>query len=184
MRRAADRFDLSVRRRPENHPNQVQLTPEYVLSPVRLSLGGVIELDPCTEPDNPVGATTFYALPDDGCEKPWDAQTVYVNPPYGEARVRWVEKCIRVSRGGARIVLLIPSATDTLTYQRALSACTTAIFVAGRLKFALPRANNRQLAASHPSTLFGYNVDLGETGLGICVRPQLPWLTTIESEVA
>jgi hypothetical protein len=41
------------------------LTPPYVLEPVRRLLGG-IEPDPCTEPDNPVGADRFYAPPVDG----------------------------------------------------------------------------------------------------------------------
>jgi hypothetical protein len=49
---------------PEDHPNQAQLTPEYVLTAVRRILG-TIELDPCTEPDNPVGAERFYTPPAD-----------------------------------------------------------------------------------------------------------------------
>jgi hypothetical protein len=73
-------------------------------------LGG-IALDPRTEPDNPTQASTFYAPPVDGLTMPWDAKTVFVNPPYGEARNPWVERCIEGRR--QRVVLLIPAATET-----------------------------------------------------------------------
>lgn len=103
MKNAAFRFQQGLRRRPESHPNQAQLTPEYVLEPVRRLLGG-IELDPCTEPDNPVGAERFYCLPIDGCLEPWDAATIYCNPPYGEVRDRWVNRCIAAAREESRIL--------------------------------------------------------------------------------
>jgi hypothetical protein len=163
------RFDQTLRRRPEDHPNQAQLTPAYVLEPVRRLLGS-IELDPCTEPDNPVGAQRFYCLPQDGAALPWDASTIFVNPPYGQVRDRWVKRCVGAARIGSRVVLLIPSASDTRTFQYALGHCTTAQFVAGRLKFALARDNGRRQAASHPSVLFGYNVDLSAITLGVTVR--------------
>lgn len=44
---ASHRFDNNLRYREEDHPNQTQLTPAYVLDPVREALGS-IELDPCT----------------------------------------------------------------------------------------------------------------------------------------
>lgn len=47
---AAHRFSNDLRRRAGDHIMQRQLTPGYVLEPVRAALGGVIELDPCTEP--------------------------------------------------------------------------------------------------------------------------------------
>jgi hypothetical protein len=173
---ATFRFANDLRRRREDHPNQAQLTPEYVLEPVRRILG-TIGLDPCTEPDNPVWAQRFYCLPMDGCEQPWDASTIFCNPPYGEVRGRWVERCIAAGREGKRVVLLTPSATDTRTFQLAFAHCTTAVFIAGRLKFRLARENARQQAASHPSMLFGYHVDLTSAGLGVCAKPMAPTMS-------
>jgi hypothetical protein len=173
MPEASFRFSNALRRRSESHPNQVQLTPGYVLEPVRRILDG-IGLDPCTEPDNPVGAKRFYSLPTDGCGEPWDAEAIYCNPPYGEARDRWVKRCIAAAREGKRVVLLMPSATDTRTFQLAFAHCTTAILIGGRVKFGLPRENGRQQAASHPSTLYGFNVDLSSSGLGVCAKPVPP----------
>ena len=59
---AAHRFNNALRRRPEDAAEQVHLTPAYVLEPVRKLLGG-IDLDPCTQPDNPTRAERFVDKP-------------------------------------------------------------------------------------------------------------------------
>ncbi len=71
-------------------------------------------------------------------------------------------------------MLLMPSATDTRTFHFAFAHATTVVFIAGRLKFTLARFNGRQQAASHPSTLYGFNVDLSSAGLGVCAKPIPP----------
>ena len=155
---AAHRFDNAKRRRPEHHARQAMLTPTYVLEPIRDLLGG-IGLDPCTEPDNPTGAELFYHLPQDGCALPWDADSVFCNPPYGEARNRWVERCI--AEGERRkVVLLIPSHTETRIFQDALDACDSVCLVRARLRFGVVRENGRQEAASHGSAVFGFGVSV------------------------
>ena len=156
---ASHRFSNDLRYRDATHPQQTQLTPAYVLDPVRSALGG-IALDPCTLPDNPVGADRFYTVDDDGLVQPWDAPTIFVNPPYGKAREPWVERCIAAAGAGARVVLLIPSHTDTRIFQRALATASSIVFIRGRVKFGTLRPNRRQEAASHPSALIGWNVDL------------------------
>lgn len=161
MTNAAAHFNNGLRYRDDAHPQQVQLTPEYVLEPVRATLGGVIELDPCTLPSNPTGAERFYAPPEDGAELPWSASTIFVNPPYSKARERWVLRCIDAAVDGASVVLLIPAHTDTRIFQRAMSTAAAIVFVKGRLKFDLLRPNRRRAAASHPSALIGWNSDLG-----------------------
>jgi DNA N-6-adenine-methyltransferase (Dam) len=155
---AAHRFDNEKRRRPDHHARQAMLTPAYVLEKVRTMLGG-IGLDPCTEPDNPTGAEAWYNLPEDGCTLPWDAETVFCNPPYGEAKDRWVDRCI--DEGTRRkVVLLIPSHTETRVFQKALAACTSVLLVRARLRFGVLRENRRQEAASHGSAIFGFAVDV------------------------
>lgn len=172
---AAHRFDNRLRYRDGDHPNQTALTPAYVLDPVRAMLGGTIGLDPCTTPDNPVGAEQFYAPPEDGAALPWDADTIWVNPPYGKARERWVARCADAGAAGRRVVLLIPAHTDTRVFQRALDTCASALLVRGRLKFGIPRANGRQVAASHPSALIAWNADLSACGdLGAVVASVRP----------
>jgi DNA N-6-adenine-methyltransferase (Dam) len=170
---AHHRYDNAKRRRPEHHARQAMLTPPYVLEPVRRLLGG-IELDPATESDNPTRADRFYCPPQDGCALPWEARTVFCNPPYGEVRARWVDRCIAESGRGARIVLLMPASTDTRTFQRAFQACTTCLFLQGRVKFGVLRENRRQEAASHGSAVFGFGVDLTPlVNLGVVARPNV-----------
>lgn len=156
---AAHRFDNGKRRRPEHHARQAMLTPGYVLEPIRSMLGGSIGLDPCTEPDNPTGALAFYSPPQDGCALPWDAPSVFCNPPYGEARDRWVDRCIDEGQRRA-VLLLIPAHTETRTFQKAMLACDAVLFIRARLRFGVLRENRRQEAASHGSALFGWGVDL------------------------
>jgi len=168
---ASFRFDNAKRRRPEHHRRQAMLTPEYVLTPVRELLGG-IALDPCTEPNNPTKAEKWYCLPDDGCVLPWDAPTVWCNPPYGEARNRWVNRCIEEGER-RKVLLLIPSHTETQTFQRALGACTSVLLIRARLRFGVLRENGRQEAASHGSAMFGFGVDLGPlSSLGAVLLPK------------
>lgn len=156
--RAVHRFDNAKRRRPESHVRQAMLTPEYVLSPVRAAFGGTIGLDPCTEPDNPTKAKQFYCLPQDGSVLPWNADSVFCNPPYGEARNKWVIRCIEegVHR---KVILLIPSHTETIIFQKAANACSALVILKGRLKFGVLRENRRQEAASHGSALLFFGID-------------------------
>lgn len=172
---ASSRFDNSLRYRPGDHPGHVAITPEYLLAPIRDLLGG-IGLDPCTTPENPTGAEVYYAPPEDGLSLPWDSSSIWVNPPYGKAREPWAGRCVRESADpGKRIVLLIPAATDTRVFQRSAAVATTMLFVRGRLKFGVLRPNRRQVAASHPSVLIGFNVDLAPLGrLGLVVRGGKP----------
>lgn len=161
MSNAAFRFSNDLRRRPGNHEMQRQLTPAYVLEPVRASLGGSIALDPCTEPNNPTKAERFYTVEDDGLSKPWGwADSVFVNPPYGEARGEWVDRVIGTAAAGTPAIMLIPAHTDTRIFQRCLDTASAVVFVKGRVKFGVLRDNGRQEAASHPSALLGWNVSL------------------------
>lgn len=172
---ATHRFDNAKRRRPDNHVRQSMLTPAYVLEPLRELLGS-IDLDPCTEPDNPTRAGRFYHLPMDGCALPWDAPTVFCNPPYGEARARWVDRCIEEG-SHRRVVLLIPAHTETIPFQRAVTAADSCMLIRGRLKFGvlrekgLEKGGRIQEAASHGSALIGFGVDLSPLQLpGVSVR--------------
>lgn len=138
---AEHRFDNAKRRRPESHARQAMLTPEYVLGPIKALLDG-IGLDPCTDPDNPTDAAQFYCLPADGCSLPWDAPSVFCNPPYGLAKDRWVARCVEEGKA-CKVVLLIPAHTETRTFQSALEACDSVLFVRARLRFGVLRENRR-----------------------------------------
>jgi hypothetical protein len=169
---ASTRFDNSLRYREGDHPSQTALTPAYVLERVRADLGGHIGLDPCTTPENPCDATAYFTPASDGLlAAPWKVDRVYVNPPYGKAREPWVDRCIEAAERGLRVILLMPAATDTRVFQLAAETAREIVFIKGRVKFGVLRPNRRQVAASHPSALFGWNVDLWACSeLGLSVR--------------
>jgi hypothetical protein len=182
---ASTRFSTALRYRDAEHPSQTWFTPDYILDPVRVDLGGVIGLDPCTTADNPVDADEFYTPEQDGLTAPWHRAylphlgydhwfpSVYVNPPYSKAREPWVHRCVEAGARGQKVILLVPTATDTRIWQLAVRTCTAAVFVKGRVKFGVLRPNRRQVATSHPSTLIGWNTDLGAcSSLGFVTRSE------------
>lgn len=161
---AAHRFSNEIRYGDGDHPRQWQLTPPYVLDLVRRDLGGpIIGLDPCTFPDNPTDAADWYDVDEDGLSQPWSSgawlPSVFCNPPYGKAREPWVKRCMWYGQTQP-VILLIPAATDTRIFQRAVLSADAVVFVRGRLKFGSRRHNGRQHAASHPSALIGWNTRL------------------------
>ena len=178
---ASHRFDNNLRYREGDHPAQTQFTPSYILRRVRQDFGNWagevdIGLDPCTTEDNPTRARAFYTAEVDGLAQSWgDARwrpDIFVNPPYGKAREPWVERCIEAGARGQNVILLVPAATDTRIFQRAVATATAVVFVKGRVKFGILRPNRRQVAASHPSALIGWNVDLHACSkLGLLARP-------------
>ena len=159
-RRRSGRFaSNAIRYRDADHPANTQFTPVYVLDPVRVDLGGRIGLDPCTTSDNPADAVRFFTVEDDGLARAWLSDSIFVNPPYAKAREPWVDRCIAAA-SHARVILLIPAATDTRVFQRAATSATAVVFIRGRVKFGTLRPNRRQHAASHPSALIGWNTPL------------------------
>lgn len=158
-----------ARYREATDPGQTWLTPRYIIEPIRKLFGGMIHLDPCTTPENPTGADLFYAPPQDGLAMPWPKsgwQSVFVNPPYGAAKDKWVGKCIDTATFGTEIVLLIPANTAASTFQTAAEFATSLCFVKGRVRTGSKRPNNRHEEWTHPSVLIGYNCDVTKTGLG------------------
>ena len=171
---AAHRFNNDLRYRNGDHEGQTHLTPNYALDPIREVLG-TIELDPCTTASNPTRALAFYTVKSDGLKQEWHryawTPNIFCNPPYGKAREPWVERCIEAGKRGQKVVLLMPAATDTRIFQKALASASGAVLVKGRLKFGTLRENRRQHAASHGSAIIGWNVDLSPCShLGLIVK--------------
>lgn len=110
-------------------------TPEDIIQRAVRTLGN-IGLDPCSNShaDPQVPAKVHYTKADDGLALPWSG-TVYMNPPYGDEIVRWVEKLVGEWQNGqvTAAVALVPARTDTAWFQwfRDAAIC----FIRGRLRF-------------------------------------------------
>lgn len=119
-------------------------TPPEFLAVVREM--GPIGLDPCTTPDNPVGADCYYHPLDmrcddlavhegDGLSLPWTAAgLVFANPPYGRGLGAWSAKMRDEGKRGAEIIGLLPARTDTKWWQ-AITTADAVCFWRGRIKF-------------------------------------------------
>ena len=138
-------------------------TPEDLLRYVKLI--GSIYLDPCTTADNPVGAARYFTKEDDGLRKSWAParpykyaqDVVYVNPPYGREISSWVDKAISEAKGDqrARVVLLVPSRTDTVWWQKAYRNADACCLWKGRLCFIDPsEPYKKQPPAPFPVSVF------------------------------
>lgn len=75
-------------------------TPPEILEAVREVFSGEIELDPCSNGSSQVGAKRVYTLPEhDGLIEPWDAKTIFVNPPYGRTMLNTkTRECISAKK--------------------------------------------------------------------------------------
>ena len=70
---------------------------------------------------------------EDGLARPWGTST-FVNPPYSKISA-WVEKAWKEHLGGASVVMLIPSRTDTRWWHDYVMKANEIRFIKGRLKF-------------------------------------------------
>lgn len=139
-------------------------TPQWLVERIREAFGGVIDLDPCTTPENPVGATRFIAPPNDGILPVWGApgRKIYINQPYGRTIHHWTDKAVNAaspSYSGASIILLVPARTDSAWFHRLVTAHETraVLFLKGRLTF-----KSLDYSAPFPSALVGLNHDLAD----------------------
>ena len=134
----------------------VWLTPEWLLDRIRFALGGQIDLDPCTQPDNPCKATDFIATPDDGILLPWSTGRVFCNPPFSAATAHhWVDKCLVARSGGSTVILLLPLRLETKALQTALRYADETLIFSGRIAF---QGMTRHTAL--PCVLFSFGVSL------------------------
>ncbi len=91
-------------------------------------------LDPCATPNN-AKCHKFYTMLDDGLSKSWKGETVFVNPPYS-ANKDWLKKCYEESLNpSTKVVVLIPSRTDTKYWHNYIMKAKEIYFIKGRLKF-------------------------------------------------
>lgn len=147
---------MSVAAKTERDSASCYETPQWLVERIRTAFGGTIDLDPCTTLKNPVGATRFYAPPDDGIALPWHSERIYVNPPYGRTIRHWAQKAIQEA-WACQVILLVPARTDARWFQELAREANRVIFIAGRIQFVTGGAPGN---APFPSALVGLNHDL------------------------
>ena len=112
-------------------------TPDWVLDIVKRALGGIIDLDPCSDPQRRVPARRHFTLADDGLSEPWHG-TVFVNPPYSDttAWLRHLHLYIQAGSVTAAIALLPVSVLGNKGAAPIIrDACSAYTVLEGRLTF-------------------------------------------------
>ena len=92
------------------------------------------DLDVCATPEN-AKCKRFFTKEQDGLKQEWKG-TCWMNPPYGRQISLWVKKALDSARGGATVVCLLPSRTDTQWWHSYVIAHAAEVrFIKGRLRF-------------------------------------------------
>lgn len=106
-------------------------TPQDFFDGVNRRLGP-FDLDVCATPEN-AKCAQFFTKEQDGLAQKWTGK-VWMNPPYGRAIGKWVQKAYESSLTGALVVCLIPARTDTAWWHDFVTKGNVR-FIRGRLKF-------------------------------------------------
>lgn len=138
-----------------SHQSARARTHEWLTPPDLLAALGPFDLDPCAPPPErrpwPTAARHYHA---DGLVLPWEGR-VWMNPPYGQQLVRWLER-MGDHRDG---VALVFARTETRAFQDWVwPLCSALLFLDGRLHFHWSTTGARaEDNAGAPSVLVAYD---------------------------
>ena len=78
----------------------------------------------------------YYTKKENGLEKSWKNERVFLNPPYGRELPKWVKKAAEEAKNkNTIVVMLIPARTDTKWFHDYIYKKAEIRFIKGRLKF-------------------------------------------------
>lgn len=108
---------------------------------------------------------SFFTPETDGLNSDWGKHICWLNPPYDDIK-SWAKKAAEAFRGGATVMMLIPSRTDTAAFHNYVKDTATYVcFLKGRLKFANPTVAHQTTSAPFPSCLVVYDNNMTEEKL-------------------
>jgi phage N-6-adenine-methyltransferase len=106
-------------------------TPQFLFDALDAEFG--FEIDVCARADN-AKCRTFFSPDDDGLSRDWGDAVCWMNPPYGRAISRWMQKAYEAAKNGATVVCLVPARTDTDWWHRFAQRGEVRL-LRGRVKF-------------------------------------------------
>jgi phage N-6-adenine-methyltransferase len=105
-------------------------TPQEIFDELNLEFN--FTLDPCASSNN-AKCKKYFTLKQNGLVHSWKDDIVFMNPPYGRAIGKWVEKA--ATCGAKTVVGLLPARTDTNWFHSWIYNKAEIRFIKGRLKF-------------------------------------------------
>ena len=117
-------------------------TPPQYIEAARKVMGG-IDLDPASNPiaQKTVQAERYFTKDQDGLKQEWNAQTVWLNPPYAQPFIQqFTEKMVAELKAKRvrQAIMLTHNYTDTAWFHLAESLATLICFTKGRIRFTDP----------------------------------------------
>ncbi len=104
--------------------------------------------------------TNYFTERDDSLMQSWAGERIFVNPPYGRALPRWMEKIWLETAQAEVIVALVPSRTDTRWWHNYAMLADEIRFLQGRLRFEGHGGNS----APFPSCILVFQPNSEEQG--------------------
>ena len=105
-------------------------TPQFLFDGLKAEFG--FDLDVCATAEN-AKYKRFFTETVDGLSQQWEG-VCWMNPPYGRAIGKWMQKGYESSREGALVVCLVPARTDTRWWHK-YAMRGEIRYLRGRLKF-------------------------------------------------
>jgi phage N-6-adenine-methyltransferase len=101
-------------------------------------------LDAAASPHN-AKCARYFTEEQDGLRQSWANDAVFINPPYGRATPRWVEKAYRETFYGRcpLAVLLVVPRPDTAWWHEYVSKASKIVYLRGRVAFEDPSPSKR-----------------------------------------
>jgi phage N-6-adenine-methyltransferase len=124
---------------------------------------GKFDLDVCASDKNKV-CERFFDKSTNGLEQVWDGSLVFCNPPYSQKN-EFIEKAHKEAQKGTKIVLLMPSFTETKWFSAMKAKSDWLLFLSGRLVF---NEHEQKETAKFSSVLAFFNIEPREI-------PDLGW---------
>ena len=106
-------------------------TPRWLFDALDREFG--FTLDPCSTHEN-AKCKKHFTLAEDGLKQSWADEIVFMNPPYGSAIKKWMQKAWLSSCEGATVVCLVPARSDTQWWHRFAMRGEIRLFT-GRIQF-------------------------------------------------
>lgn len=140
-------------------------TPELYAELARNALGGRIELDPACNAfaANVIKPERWFHKDDSGLDKPWVAETLFMNAPYSSELIKaFVAKLLEEyeQRNFKRAVVLVNASVETEWFQSLLGHCALVCFPHERIQF-LYRGEPMRDSSNRYAQAFFYLGDQG-----------------------
>ena len=128
-------------------------TPQYLFEQLNNEFN--FTLDPCATDENKK-CENHFTKEDDGLSRSWKDETVFCNPPYGRQIGKWVKKAYEETKDeNTKVVMLIPSRTDTKYFHDYIYEICEVRFLKGRVYF--EKGGKKVGRAPFPSMVVVFN---------------------------